>query len=36
MSFDIRLLSAPQLSVPAKAVAERIRDAYVDYEKAAA
>ncbi len=36
MNFDIRLLSAPQLSVPAKAVAESIREAYSEYERAAA
>ncbi|MCO5730202.1 LysR family transcriptional regulator [Rhizobium sp. SSA_523] len=36
MTFDIRLISAPQLSVPAKAVADKIRDAYREYEKAVA
>jgi DNA-binding transcriptional LysR family regulator len=36
MSFDIRLISAPQLSVPARAVAESIREAYVEMQRAAA
>jgi DNA-binding transcriptional LysR family regulator len=35
MSFDIRLLSAPQLSVPAKAVAESIREAYMEMQRVA-
>jgi DNA-binding transcriptional LysR family regulator len=36
MSFDIRLISAPQLTVPARAVAESIREAYVEMQRAAA
>ncbi|MGF9691600.1 LysR family transcriptional regulator [Rhizobium sp. 0TCS1.26] len=36
MTFDVRLLCAPSLSVPAKAVADSIRDAYAEREKAAA
>ncbi|HEX2146621.1 MAG TPA: LysR substrate-binding domain-containing protein [Pseudorhizobium sp.] len=35
-SFDVRLLTTPQLSVPAKAVAESIRDFYGQMTRAAA
>lgn len=36
ISFDIRLLSSPQLSTPAKAVAEGIREAFETIDAAAA
>jgi hypothetical protein len=36
LSFDIRLLTSPQLSVPGKAVAESIRDAFGSMGAAAA
>lgn len=36
ISFDIRLLTNPQLSVPAKAVAEGIREAFATIDAAAA
>ncbi|WP_394344581.1 LysR family transcriptional regulator [Aliirhizobium smilacinae] len=36
ITFDIRLLTAPNLSVPAKAVAESIRDAFSSLESVAA
>ena len=36
LNFDIRLLTAPQLSIPAKAVAESIRDSFSSMVAAAA
>lgn len=36
MNFDVRLLSSGELSVPAKAVAQSIREAYGEMERAAA
>lgn len=36
MSFDVRLLTSGDLSIPAKAVAETIREAYAELDKAAA
>ncbi len=36
ITFDIRLLTAPNLSIPAKAVAESIKDAFGSLESVAA
>ncbi|WP_137130139.1 LysR family transcriptional regulator [Rhizobium sp. FY34] len=36
MTFDVRLLSASQLSIPAKAVAESIRESYLEMQRVAA
>jgi len=35
-SFDVRLITTPQLSVPGKALAESIRDFYGQMTRAAA
>jgi hypothetical protein len=36
ITFDIRLLTAPNLSIPAKAVAESIKDAFSSLDAVAA